>query len=86
MNGIWYEQKGNLELFEKMSNDARATEKILTGLRTMRGVKLTQDVKNMINFDWVDARKDLVEIDGEYLHTTANGLLILDDLTLDLIK
>lgn len=86
LNGIWYEQKGNLELFEKMSNDARATEKILTGLRTMRGVKLTQDVKNMINFDWVDARKDLVEIDGEYLHTTANGLLILDDLTLDLIK
>lgn len=86
LNGIWYEQKGNHELFEKMSNDARATEKILTGLRTMRGVKLTQDVKNMINFAWVNTHKDLVEIDGEYLHTTANGLLILDDLTLDLIK
>lgn len=86
LNGIWYEQKGNHELFEKMSDETRATEKILTGLRTMRGVKLTQDVKNMINFAWVNTHKDLVEIDGEYLHTTANGLLILDDLTLDLIK
>lgn len=86
LNGIWYEQKGNHELFEKMSDETRATEKILTGLRTMRGVKLTQDVKNMINFAWVNTHKDLVEIDDEYLHTTANGLLILDDLTLDLIK
>lgn len=86
LNGIWYEQKGNHELFEKISDETRATEKILTGLRTMRGVKLTQDVKNMINFAWVNTHKDLVEIDGEYLHTTANGLLILDDLTLDLIK
>ena len=85
-NGCWYEQKGNQELFEKISDDTRATEKILTGLRTMRGVKLTDDVQKMINFDWVNTHKDLVEIDDEYLHTTNQGLLILDDLTLDLIK
>ena len=85
-NNAWYEQRGNHELFEKISNETRATEKILTGLRTMRGVKLTDDVQNMINFDWIKSHKDLVEIDNEYLHTTPKGLLILDDLTLDLIK
>ncbi|MBR6010266.1 MAG: radical SAM family heme chaperone HemW [Alphaproteobacteria bacterium] len=85
-NNTWYEQKGGHELFEKMSNETRATEKILTGLRTMRGVKLADDIKNMLNFDWIKSHKDLVEIDNEYLHTTPKGLLILDDLTLDLIK
>ncbi len=86
MDGIWYEQRGANELFEPISNETRAIEKILTGLRTMRGVKLTDDVKSKINFDWVNSHKDLVEINNEYLHTTHQGLLILDDLTVDLIK
>ena len=64
----------------------RAVEKILTGMRTMRGVKLTDDVKNQINFDWVDLHKDLVELYSEYLHTTTRGLLVLDDIITDLIK
>lgn len=83
---IWYEQRGNHEVFEKISNEKRAIEKIITGLRTMRGVKLTDDVKNQINMDWINKHKDLVEINSEYLHTTNRGLLILDDLIVDLIK
>ena len=86
MDGIWYEQRGANALFERITDEMRAVEKILTGLRTMRGVKLTDDVKQQINFDWVKKHKDLVEIDNEYLHTTARGLLILDDITVDLIK
>ena len=74
------------ELFEKMNNDTRAIEKILTGMRTERGVELTDDVKKMLNFEWIKTHKDLVEIDKKYLHTTPQGLLILDDLILDLIK
>jgi oxygen-independent coproporphyrinogen-3 oxidase len=85
-NNAWYEQRGNGELFEKMANETRAIEKILTGMRTMRGVKLSDDVKNQINFDWINSHKDLVEIDGEYLHTTDTGLLILDDIIADLTK
>ncbi|MBR0212463.1 MAG: radical SAM family heme chaperone HemW [Alphaproteobacteria bacterium] len=85
-DNIWYEQKGNNELFEKMNDDTRTTEKILTGMRTIRGVELTDDVKKMLNFDWIKTHKDLVEIDKKYLHTTPQGLLILDDLILDLIK
>lgn len=86
INNVWYEQRGNNELFEKISNETRAVEKILTGMRTIRGVKLTQDVKNQINFDWINSHKDLVEIDSEYLHTTPRGLLILDNIIVDLIK
>ena len=86
VNDTWYEQRGANELFEKMNDETRATEKILTGMRTVRGVKLTEDVKNQINFDWVNSHKDLVEINSEYLHTTANGMLILDDIITDLIK
>ena len=86
INNTWYEQKGNQELFEKMSNETRAIEKIITGLRTMRGVKLTEDVKNRIDFNWVCLHKDLVEINSEYLYATPRGLLILDEITTDLIK
>lgn len=86
MDGVWYEQRGKNELLEQISDKTRAIEKIITGMRTMRGVKLTPDVKNQINFDWLNSHKDLVEINNEYLHTTNQGLLILDDLIADLIK
>lgn len=86
MNNIWYEQRGNNDLFESISNNTRAIEKILTGLRTKRGVKLTDDVKQMIDFNWINAHKDLVEIENEYLHTTERGILILDEITADIIK
>ena len=85
-NGQWYEQRGANELFNPISDKTRAIEKVLTGMRTMRGVKLNNDVKNILNFDWINSHKDLVEIENEYLHTTHNGLLILDDITVDLIK
>lgn len=86
MDDIWYEQRGNNELFNQISNETRAVEKILTGMRTMRGVELTDDVKNMINFDWINTHKNLVETNGKYLHTTTQGLLVLDYLMTDLIK
>ena len=85
-NNFWFEQRGNYELFEQMSDDTRAVEKILTGTRTMRGVKLSDDVKKQLNFNWINSHKDLVEIDDEYLHTTNAGLLILDDIIADLTK
>lgn len=86
IDNVWYEERGNYELFEPISNETRAVEKILTGMRTMRGVRLTDDVKNQIDFDWVNSHKDYVEKNGEYLHTTPRGILILDDIITDLIK
>ena len=86
LDGQWFDEMGNYERFEKINNDTRATEKVLTGMRTMRGVLLSHDVKNIINFNWIKLHKDLVEIDNDYLHTTHKGLLILDDIVVDLIK
>ena len=86
IDGKWYDELGNYERFEKISNETRALEKIITGLRTMRGVMLTDDVKSKINFDWVQSHNDLVEISGEYLYATPQGILILDNITLELIK
>lgn len=85
-DNTWYEQRGNFECFDAISNETRAVEKILTGMRTMRGVKLSADVKNKLNFDWINSHKYLVETDGEYLHTTNAGLLILDDIIVDIVK
>lgn len=86
MNDIWYDEMGNGERFEKIDNTTRATEKILTGMRTIRGVKLDDDVRALIDFDFVKNNKNLVVEKNNYLYATDQGLLILDNLLLDLIK
>jgi len=86
IDGVWYEELGNYEKFEKMNNDTRSIEKIITGIRTVRGVLLSKDVVKQINFDWVSKHNDLVVQSGEYLSATDKGMLVLDNLTLDLIK
>ena len=86
INGKWYEEMGNYERFEKISNETRATEKIITGLRTTAGVELTKDVINQINFDWVKKHNDLVAISDKNLYATPRGMLVLDNIILELIK
>ncbi|MBR5904728.1 MAG: radical SAM family heme chaperone HemW [Alphaproteobacteria bacterium] len=86
MNDKWYEQMGNNEKFDEISNEIRAVEKIITGLRTILGVRLDEDIKNQINFDWVKNHSDLVVVSDEYLKTTKKGMLFLDDIMVDVIK
>ena len=86
MNNKWYEELGNFEKFEEISNETRAIEKIITGMRTILGVRLDADIKNQINFDWVKNHSDLVVISDEYLKTTTKGMLFLDDIMVDIIK
>lgn len=86
LDNVWYDQMGDNVRFEKISNSTRAVEKIMTGLRTMRGVQLTADVKEQLNNDLILSHKDLVEIKDGYLHTTNRGLLILDEITTEIIK
>lgn len=86
VDNIWYEEMGNFEKFEKIDDTTRATEKIITGIRTIRGVMLSDDVANQINFDWVKKHNDLIVQSGDYLHATPKGMLILDNIILDLIK
>ena len=82
---IWYEQKGNFELFEKISNRDRNIEKIITGLRTKQGIKLTKDMKEIINFNFIDKNKNLFIFNSDNLSLTDEGILILDTILLNII-
>lgn len=86
MDGVWYEQLGNNAQFEKMDDNARAIEMILTGMRTMRGCRLTDAIKNVIDMDWVRKNQSLVQINGDRISATPQGMLILDDLMVKLVK
>ncbi len=82
----WYDEMGNYERFEKINDETRNTEKIITGMRTTKGVLLSDGVKKQIDFDWVKNHSDLVIQSDNYLRTTPNGMLMLDNIMLDLIK
>lgn len=86
IDGQWYEQLGANGRFEQISPATRATEMLITGMRTMRGCRLTDDVKNVIDMDWVKSNSDLVQMDETRIRATNQGLLILDDVLVKLVK
>lgn len=86
MNNVWYEQMGGGAKFEPITDNARAIEKVITGMRTMRGVLLAKDVKNVLNMEYAKEHNELVQISGERMRATDNGILILDDLLVNLIR
>lgn len=87
INNTWYEQLGNFEKFEALDISTRAVEKIITGMRQVRGVLLTDDVRQQINFDFVDKNPDLFIMSGNNRLAASNkGLLILDNLLTELVK
>ena len=86
LNNVWYDELGNYERFEALDKQTRAIEKIITGMRTVRGVLLSDDVVKQINFDWVKNHNDLVAQLNNHLFATNKGMLILDNIMLGLIK
>lgn len=82
----WYEQLGDGAQYEKLDTHIRATEKIITGMRTMRGVKLTPDVAEVLNDDYIAMHPDLLQKADDRIMATKKGLLILDDLLINLVK
>lgn len=87
IDGDWYEQMGGGIKFEKMSTRDRAVEKIITGMRTMRGVKMTPDVAAVINNEFARTAPDMITFtpDGR-MRATEHSLLILDDLLVQLVR
>lgn len=83
----WYEQMGNDELFQKLDINERATERIITGMRMVRGVALDSDTKKIINMEFVKSNPDLISLnnDGTRVAATKKGMLILDELLLNLV-
>lgn len=86
-NDTWYEQIGDNVKFSKLSMTERATEKLLTGMRTMRGTELTDDVKNIINIEFAKSNPDMLRFthDNRIVATDA-GIMVLDDLITKLIR
>ena len=82
----WYEQRGNNAQFEKISDDTRAVEILITAMRTVYGCELTDAIKNVIDMDWVHQNPELIKIQNNRIMTTKSGMLILDDIMLSLIK
>jgi hypothetical protein len=69
-----------------ISNNERATEMILTGMRTTQGCRLTDDTKNVIDIDWINKHPELVTIQNNRLSATPRGMIILDDIILNIIR
>lgn len=86
MNNGWFEQSGGDIKCTPITNTTRATERIITGLRTVRGVMIDDDVKNIIDIDFINAHNDLVQIKNNRIQSTNQGMLILDDLIINIIK
>ncbi|MCQ2581007.1 MAG: radical SAM family heme chaperone HemW [Alphaproteobacteria bacterium] len=86
MDNTWFEQSGGDIKFEKISDDARAIEKLMTGLRTMRGMIIDDAIKNVLDFDFINAHNDLVKIEHNVIRATDTGILILDDLLVDILR
>ena len=85
-NNTWYEQMGANQRFEEMSDEIRATEIIITGMRTKRGCQLTDDVKKAIDINWIESNSHLVQINNNRIFATDAGILILDDILVNMVK
>lgn len=80
-DGTWYQQRGNNAEFIPIDTHTRAIEKIITGLRQVRGVKLTHDVSDIINKKYIDTHPDLLQYRPENrVAVTPSGMLVLDDI------
>ncbi len=86
MDNTWFEQSGGDIKRAKMTNDARATERVITGLRTARGVTLDDKIKNIVDIEFINSHNDLVHIIDNRIVATNKGLLVLDDLIFNIIK
>lgn len=86
IDNTWYEQRGNGAEFKPISETERAIEKVITGMRTTRGVNLTDDIKQVININSINSMPDLIKITDNRMHVTEHGMLILDDILVKIIR
>lgn len=85
-NNHWHEQIGADVKCDEMSDSDRAIEKIITGMRTIRGIDVGDDIGAMLNFDFIKNNSDLIQMDKNRIFATAQGMLVLDNLLLHMVK
>lgn len=86
VNNTWYEQMGNYAQWKSLDTNTRAIEKVITGMRTVRGCRLTHDVRNVIDTDWINAHPELVQFKNNRVATTDAGMIVLDDIIVNMVK
>lgn len=86
MNNTWFEQSGGDIKYSAIDNKTRAIEKVITGLRTTRGVECDKYVQNVLDIDFINSHNDLVKFENNRLVATDNGMLILDDLLIKITR
>jgi oxygen-independent coproporphyrinogen-3 oxidase len=86
LNDIWYEELGAGKMFHQMTNDARAIERVITGMRTMHGVRIDDAVKKILNIGFAKSHPNMITFSNDRIVATKAGILVLDDLIEKLVK
>lgn len=87
IDNIWYEEMGDRKLFKPLSDSERAIERVITGMRTRRGVLLDGMTKKIIDIEFAKSNSDMIEFrPGNRIRATDAGILILDNLIERLVK
>ena len=86
LDGVWYEQMGGNKKFEPISDNTRAIERVITGLRTVRGVRIDSETEKIIDLEFAKSHPDMLCFAGHRLEATAKGIMVLDYLTTKLVK
>ncbi|MDR1361433.1 MAG: radical SAM family heme chaperone HemW, partial [Rickettsiales bacterium] len=80
-----YDKNSNL-ILNALSHKDRAVEKIITGLRTARGLALTQDIRDAIDWDFCKLAISNGQLAIKDERLFARDFLTLDSIMLHLIK
>lgn len=86
IDNSWYEELGGGELFNKISNETRAIERVITGMRTVRGILIDDSIEKVINIEFAKSCPDMLTFNGTRISATDKGMLVLDDLITKLVK
>lgn len=86
IDGTWYEELGAYKMFQPMTDNARAIERVITGMRTMRGVRVDGATKKILNLEFAKSHLDMITFADDSIRATNAGMLILDDLIEKLVR
>lgn len=87
LDNVWYEEMGGGKLFEKLSDSHRAIERVITGMRTRRGVMIDETTKKIIDIEFAKSHPDMLEFKSDNrIRATSVGILVLDKLIERLVK
>ena len=80
INNNWYETLNGKQIL--LNNNDRATEILITGLRTTRGVLLTPEIYKIININFANGDNFIIQNN----RLIAKSFLTLDTLIVNLLK